>query len=443
MSKKAPLGVLLLLCLAPLAHADGVDDFIRGHMEQAHIPGVSIAVIKRGVPVKVKSYGVSNLELNTPASSDTVYRIGSYSKQMIAAGILLLVRDDKISLTDNPSKFLEGSPATWNDITLTHLLNHTSGLIREAPGYSPLRVQSDAELIRSAYSQPLVFKTGEKWQYSNLGYFILAEVITKASGQPWPQFMTERVFKPLGMHATRALDVAPVIPHRASGYVFTRNEYRNSATLLALRPSGAFMSSLSDLIKWDDALNRGTLLPKASLDQMWSKGKLNDGSTVGYGFGWEVDEVGGHRRYGHGGSINGFRSYSMRLPDDDVAVIVLTNNEVAQTPTIALNIASKYVKGLLPKRNVVKLTPAELQMVAGNYRLPQMGTVTMEPHARGLKMRVAQFGVETLLLPESATIFFVEIDPRIRYQFQANSNGQIQEVAVLEGDRQVNSGVRE
>ena len=138
------------------------------------------------------------MEHGIPARPDTVYKIGSVSKQFIATGIMLLVQDGKVAVDDKVSKYLEGTPSTWQAITLRHLLTHTSGLVREGPGFDPYKVQPDIDVIKTAYPLPLQFKPGDKYEYSNLGYFVLAEIIHKVSGKPWGDFLTERVFAPLG-----------------------------------------------------------------------------------------------------------------------------------------------------------------------------------------------------------------------------------------------------
>src|ERR1700754_2731751 len=197
----------LLLTLSVAAQADKVDDYVKAQMERQHVPGVSIIVIKDMKIVKSEGYGLANGEPNVPASPDTVYKIGSVSKQFIATGIMLLVEDGKIGLDDPVSKYLEETPETWAPITVRHMLTHTSGIVREAPGFDPLKIQNDADVIKTAYPLPLRFTPGEKYEYCNVGYFSLAEIIRKVSGKPWPEFLHERVFAPLGMNATRTTDM--------------------------------------------------------------------------------------------------------------------------------------------------------------------------------------------------------------------------------------------
>ena len=197
------------------AQADAVDDYVASQMRRQYAPGVALAVVKHGKPIRVKSYGLANVELNVPVTSDTVFKIGSVSKQFIATGVMLLVNDGKVELQDKVSKYLEGAPEAWQGITVQHVLNHSSGLVRESPGFAPFQLQSDAEIVRKAYDTPLRFQPGEKFEYCNLGYFISAEIIRKVSGMEWPVFMEQRVFKPLGMNATRATSITAIIPNRA------------------------------------------------------------------------------------------------------------------------------------------------------------------------------------------------------------------------------------
>jgi CubicO group peptidase (beta-lactamase class C family) len=336
--------------LAASAKADNVDEFIKAEMQRQHIPGVSIAVLKDGKPIKVEGYGMANVELNVPAKPETVYKIGSLSKQFIATGIMLLIEEGKISLDDKISKFLDGTPDTWKDITVRHLLTHTSGIVREAPGFDPLKIQNDADVIKTAYPLPLRFAPGEKWEYCNVGYFTLAEIIRKVSGKPWPDFMKERVFSPLQMNATRTTTMTDLVANRANGYTWRNGKFENSETYFALRPSGAFLSTVLDLARWDAALYTDKLLKQMSLAQMWTPVKLNNGTTYQYGFGWELGEVRGHKRVQHGGSLPGFRAGIARFMDDKLTVVVLTNAESANPGSIALGVAALYIPGLIPEQ---------------------------------------------------------------------------------------------
>jgi len=331
-----------------LARSDEIDDYVNAEMQKRHIPGVSLAVIRDGKVVKTQGYGLANVELNAPAVPETVYKIGSISKQFLAAGIMLLVQDGKIELDDKISTFLQGSPEAWKGITIRHLLTHTSGLSREAPGFDGLKVQSDADVIKTAYDRKLEFEPGEKWRYCNLGYFTLAEIIRKVSGKPWGEFMRERVFAPLGMNSTRVTTVRDIVANRADGY-YWRGHLENDEIMLAVRPSGAFLSSVLDLAKWDAALDSGTVLSQSSVQEMWTPVTLNDGKQHPYGYGWELGPISGRKVARHGGTLTGFRSNYLRLVDDKTSVIVLANGATALPSVMAIEVARHYVPALKPE----------------------------------------------------------------------------------------------
>jgi CubicO group peptidase (beta-lactamase class C family) len=341
------LAVGLFLAATVAGQSNQVDEYIQAEMKKQRIPGLSLAVVKQGQIVKTKGYGLANVELNVAATPETVYKIGSISKQFIATGIMLLVQEGKLGLDDKISKYLEGAPDTWQEITIRHLLTHTSGLVREAPGFDFLKTQADAEVIKTAYSVPLRFAPGTKWEYCNLGYFILAEIIRKVSGMPWGEFMSERVFKPLGMTATRTTTATDIVPNRANGYAWRGDTLQNAETVLALRPSGAFLSTVVDLAKWDAALYTDRILTQSSREQMWKPSaettrRSGDGPPDSYGFGWQIAQVNGHREVYHGGTLAGFRSAFARFVDDQLTVVVLTNAANANPEPIARGVAAFY-----------------------------------------------------------------------------------------------------
>jgi CubicO group peptidase (beta-lactamase class C family) len=314
-------------------------------MARVHIPGVALAVVRGGKVIKAQGYGVADLEHEVPVTPETVFKIGSVSKQFLATGIMLLAQDGRLTVDDPVAKHLTATPASWGGITLRHFLTHTSGVLREGPAFDPGKLLADSIVIQSAFARPLEFPTGSKYQYCNVCYFTLADVIARVSGKPWPDFLSERVFRPLGMMATRTTTTTDLVPRRARGYAWTENTYVNAPDLLALRPSGAFLSTVLDLAKWDAALYESRVLSKASRDMMWTPVRLTGGAsqTFGYGFGWQLDSVDGHWRVHHGGSLPGFRAEMARFPNDSLTVIVLTNADGAQPEAIAKAVARAYL----------------------------------------------------------------------------------------------------
>jgi CubicO group peptidase (beta-lactamase class C family) len=340
---------ILLLSVSTFAQkTDKIDDFVLAEMQRKNIPAVTIAVVKDGKVVKAKGYGMANVELNVPATTETVYKIGSVSKPIIAVGIMMLAEEGKLSLDDPVSKYLDGTPETWKGITIRHFLSHTSGVVRESPAFNG-EIKQDIDIIKAAYPVPLVFPTGEKYQYCNVGYFALAEIISRVGGKPWPEFLAEKIFKPLGMTATRTTTTSDLVPNRANGYSFSNGKLTNSSVYNALRPSGAFLSTVGDLVKFETALNAGKLLKPDSLKTMWTRFKFTDGKESGYALGWFIGDINGHRLINHGGSLSGFRSEFAMLPDDKMTLIVLTNLNENIPFEIARGIAAIYVPELAPK----------------------------------------------------------------------------------------------
>src|SRR4051812_27875960 len=204
---RAPAGLLALfafsLAASPLraqatavapratVAGDAIDGVIRAEMTRSHIPGVALAVIRGGRTIRLASYGVADLEENVPVTPRTAFKVGSLSKQFLAAGILLLQQDGKLRVDDPVAKYYPGEPEAWRPITLRHLLTHTSGILREGPAFDPFKVQPESVVIASAFGQPLLFPVGSRFEYCNVCYFTLADIIARVSGKPWDVFFTE------------------------------------------------------------------------------------------------------------------------------------------------------------------------------------------------------------------------------------------------------------
>jgi CubicO group peptidase (beta-lactamase class C family) len=345
---------------------DSIDRFVRAEMERQHVPGLAVAVIRGGTVLYAQGYGVADRERQIPVTPQTVFKIGSVSKQFLASGIMILVQEGRLQLDDPVSKFLDGTPDTWSAITLRHLLTHTSGIRREGPRFNPLIRQPDMDVVRSAYGVPLEFETGTKYQYCNVCYFALAEIIARVSGKPWDVWFREHVFAPLGMSATAT--TGDSIPNRARGYDWQNDAYRPAFNYVAVRPSGAFVSSVLDLAKWDAALYSGAPLTIASRDQMWTPARLNDGKPVEYGLGWALDEepcselprrragfseCGPNEQAGlvsHGGSLPGFRAAWDHMRRDSLTVIVLTNGDDANTDAFMIGVTKLVFGTSVPLR---------------------------------------------------------------------------------------------
>jgi CubicO group peptidase (beta-lactamase class C family) len=359
-------------------HADPVDDYIKLRMQKEHIPGLSLVVVRDRKVIKVKGYGIANLELNVPAAPNTVYQIGSLTKQFTAAAILLLVQENKVGLDDKISKYLDASPETWKDITLRHLLTHTSGLPANGiltTDKTFLADYTEAELLQSAISLPVPSLPGEKFSYSNLGYDLLALIIEKVSGKPYAEFVQERLFKPLGMTATKVNGKTAIVPNRAQGYLWENGSLRICEQISPTRfmGSASILSTALDLAQWDAALSADTLLTATSRKAMWTPMTLTNGQATDYGFGWFISEMKKHVNIHHNGAMNGFLANVSRFVDDKLTVLVLVNQSgLANTERIATGVARLYIPAIRPAQppqqpSVVKVDPAVYAAYVGRY----------------------------------------------------------------------------
>jgi D-alanyl-D-alanine carboxypeptidase len=333
----------LVLAATHPARADEVDDYVKNQMSQHRIPGVSLEIIRDGKPFKTEAYGMANLELQVPVKPETVFEIGSITKQFTAAGILLLAQEGKLSVEDKLSQHLHHTPAAWANITLGHLLSHTSGIktYTVLDGFELRRHLTQQQFIQALGAVPMDFQPGDSWKYCNSGFNLLGYIIENVSGTNYWDFMRARIFGPLGMNSTTNRQPSLLIANRASGYEQTNHVWMNrDYDLTDVFSAGALVSTVGDLAKWNAALDRDDLLNATTKQQMWTPMKLNNGKATGYGFGWFVGSLQGHRNIGHGGSTSGFNASIERFPDSKLTVLILTNTDEAVATTMAKHIAT-------------------------------------------------------------------------------------------------------
>ena len=306
-----------------------IDAYIKTEMRRQKIPGVSLAVIRKGKIELIKSYGLSNVEHQVPVKPETVFQSGSIGKQFTASAVMLLVEEGKLSLEDKIGKYLTEAPESWKDITVRHLLTHTSGMGEYPPDLDLRRDLTEDEYFKVIKSVPLNNPPGAKWDYSNLGYVTLGILIHKVTGKFYGDFLAERIFKPLGMTATRVISEADIVPNRAAGYRLVNNELKNQEWVSPSTNStadGSLYFTILDLAKWDAALYTDRPLKQSTLAQIWTPASLNDGTRKAYGFGWHTDQLHNRRIVFHGGAWQGFKSFIVRFPDDKLSIIWFANS---------------------------------------------------------------------------------------------------------------------
>jgi CubicO group peptidase (beta-lactamase class C family) len=344
-----------------------IDSFVAKEMARQRIPGLAVGIYSRGTVLLAKGYGLSNVELNVPVRPETIFQSGSVGKQFVSAAIMMLVEEGKISLDDSVTKYFPDAPATWTPILIKNLLSHTSGLSEyESPdrtgpkGPFYLRLDfSEDELAKKIEEMPIEWAPGEKWAYRNTNYVLLGIIIHKITGMPYADFLGERIFKPLGMNATRLISERDIIPNRSAGYeIDAKGELKNQEWVSPTFDStadGALYFNVLDLAKWDEALFGTKLLKQSSLDRIWTVYPLNDGkpNPAGYGFAWSIGEQNGHKRIEHGGAWQGFTCNISRFRDDGVTVVVLTNLDAGHSDP---GVIAHVVAGLVdPSLTVAKL----------------------------------------------------------------------------------------
>ena len=339
----AALLLLSTACLAQDPFENKIDEYLRTQMKAQQIPGVALAVVKDGKIVLARGYGLANVEHQVPVKPETVFQSGSTGKQFTATAVMMLVEEGKLSLEDKITKFFPDAPESWRAITVRHLLTHTSGMTDYPSDFDMRLDYTEADLLQRIKAIPLAFQPGEKWSYSNLGYVILGILIHKVSGKFYGDFLQERVFKPLAMTTARIINEADIVPNRAAGYRVANGQLKNQnwvSPSLNTTADGALYFTVYDMAKWDAALYTEKLLKRSSLEQMWTKAKLNNGKTVAYGFGWGLAEVRGHRVIEHGGSWQGFKAQISRYVDDKLTIILFANQARANQTKLAHDIAA-------------------------------------------------------------------------------------------------------
>ena len=346
------------LCAEDEAPADpsqsAIDALVKQQMEEQRIPGLSLAVTVDNELIFTKGYGLSNVELQFPALAESVYEVASITKQFTAMGILLLAQDGKLDLDDPVSKRLPGTPAAWEKITLRHLLTHTSGIPDYDDAGSPLDPRHDYtedELVRLATTLPLKFQPGARWSYSNTAYVLLGIIVHRVSGQPYDDFLRERIFSRLHMGSTRVLNDTDLVPYRASGYQLDEGHLKNQDWMspsVGGTGDGGLVSSVVDLAKWDSAIQSGALIPPNRWKEVFTPVTLNSGKAFPYGFGWFIREQNGAPYYEHSGHLQGFASHILRFPKARVSVVVLANLAQADPWQIAHGVAGLIRPDLKP-----------------------------------------------------------------------------------------------
>ncbi|KPK88461.1 hypothetical protein AMJ80_11040 [bacterium SM23_31] len=338
-------------------------------------PGAALGIFNDGRIIYARGYGMANLEYNIPITPQSVFRIASVSKQFTAMCIAILAEQGKLSLDDDIRKYVGEMPAYDTPVSIRHLIHHISGVrdyltlqgLRGMGGgyfYTP---QDVIDLL--SHQKELNFKPGDEYLYSNAGYFLLAEIIGRASGLETAEFAEKYIFEPLEMNGTHFHnDRSMIVKNRASGYSAVREGgYRINMTQLEMIGDGGIYTTIEDFFKWDQNFYNNKLGKGAQdlIDMVLTRGKLNNGEEISYAFGLNVGTDRGLKKISHGGSFVGFRSTYIQYPDQKFSVVIFTNNSISPGG-IAGKIADLYLA-----EQFTELPPARQERQPRQQRTPQ------------------------------------------------------------------------
>ncbi len=413
---RLPLFFLLASFLPAYSqNLDATFDKLFGESFQPDGPGAAVLVAQKGRIIYHKAFGMANLELGVPLRPDHVFRIGSVSKQFTAAAILQLMEQGKLSLDDDLTRFIPDYPTMGKKITVEHLLTHTSGIksYTEMKEWTPEVHRKDftpAALVDFFKNQPMDFEPGTQYQYNNSGYILLGYIIEKVSGESYGAYISEHIFKPLGMHNSYYGDVEPVIRNRVAGYSRsgTGGAYTNAAFLSMTQPyaAGSLMSTVEDLYTWTKALHSGKVIKPESFKKATTPYVLPNGSNTHYGYGLQMGNLFGSPTVEHSGGINGFLSDLVYLPKEDVCVAILTNCDCEPPRDLSAKVAALAIgKPFAPA--AIQVDAATLEQYTGVYEndKKEQRIITVE---NGQLYSLRTGGSRYKIIPFAADQFYFE-----------------------------------
>ncbi len=423
-----------------------IEEYMAARVHRDKFSG-TVLIARAGQVIFCKGYGMANLELDVACTPQTKFRLGSITKQFTAMAILILQERGKLKVADHLKQYMPDAPKAWSEITIHHLLTHTSGIpnCTSFPDFLktlPNRVTL-TELIARFKDKPLEFKPGEKFNYSNSGYILLGQIIESVSGKSYASFLKEAIFDPLQMNDSGYDSAAQVLKHRASGYTRMLGLVPANALYIDMsipHAAGALYSTVGDLLKWDRALDSEKLVSQKSLEAMLKPFKN------GYGYGWAIDRKFGQTRYEHGGGIPGFVTIIERFPAEKLLVVALSNLESTRIEKIgddlaAIALGQPYVVPRDPK--VVKLDPKIYDAYVGRYEAdPSDGKEQREitvSTSSGRLMIQLKDQPRHEAVPESETRFYLKTADGLA-EFVRGPDGAVNALEMLIANRKFKAG---
>jgi CubicO group peptidase (beta-lactamase class C family) len=402
--------------------ASRIDALAAGALSRP-IAGISVAVRRGNKDIFARGYGLANVGDSVPVTPDTVFHICSISKNILAAVVLKLAEQGKLSLDDEVTKYIPEAPLHGRRVTIRQLLDHVSGIysftsLPEADANERLDL-SQQQVLDLIKDKPPLFEPGTNWRYDNSGFYMAGMIVERVTKQDYGSYVRDNIFKPIGMGSASLCYARDVVPHLSSGYEREGGKLVNASYLSWKLPfaAGAVCATAKDLLKWQAALNAGRVIRASSLSAMRSPTLLTDGTSIDYGLGTRLGSLDGHPVVGHTGSGGGFGNAMLFYPDDDLSVVVLTNT--GSNAGTALALATAIARPLLglPETNApanLSVPADELAALTGTFESDE-GTVETFAKEGKLHFRVHPAGAEGILLRQSKNVFSVSPDIRVRF----------------------------
>ena len=352
--KKLFLIIAWIILLSPVyaqINEQKIDSLLSVLFKDKDGPGGAFLIAKGGQPIYQKAFGKANIELGVDMNIQNVFQLGSITKQFTAIAILMLEEADKLSTQDPVSKYIPDYP-NGDKITIHHLLTHTSGIkdFTKMKSISQIAQKdlSPKELVDFFKNEPGDFLPGEKFEYNNSGYAILGYIIELTTKDTYEHYIQKNIFTKAGMTNSRYASDVAIIKNRAYGYQQKNNQYVNKTRISFNIPyaSGSLMSTIGDMLKWQTALNQNTLLKASSSKKAFTAYQLNNGTSINYGYGWHINQINGFPSREHGGSVFGFKTMGIYLPQQDIYVIGLSNCDCNSPTQVTRDIAKILIETL-------------------------------------------------------------------------------------------------
>ncbi len=415
-----------------------IDELISAYSKLNKFNG-SALVAKNGTILLNKGYGYRNAADKLMNNEESIFQLGSITKQFTAAVILKLQEEKKLKVTDKLSKFFPDYPK-GDSITIKQLLTHTSGIYSYTNDGNFManeitKNKSREEMMALFKDKPLDFSPGTGWNYSNSGYSLLGYIIEVVTKKSYEEAVRKYIFTPLHMTHSGFDFTHLKSPDKTTGYFMLDDKSSNPAPVVDSTVSfsaGAIYSITSDLYLWHKALEQNTILSKTQQQEAYTPVKNN------YGYGWGIDSIEGKRRVGHGGGIPGYITNESRVPEDDIDIVLLSNASDRSLDEITKSIyAILYNKAYeLPKERIVILLPEEtLKQYEGEYEIAPGFNVIMK--IKDGEISATPTGQSEKILHAEKEDFFFEKEEDVQVQFTRNDDKTVDGLILNQGGRKM------